>query len=91
MSQLQGDLDEGIGAGATLFDQALPEAIEGDDVGVDVVCQGLGHHQRAGDGRLTLRHRTRGTKTRRISPFHLGSLMYLIKEPQFLISFEDLR
>lgn len=71
MSQLQGDLDEGIGAGTTLFDQALPKAVEGDDVGVDVVCQGLGHHQRAGDGRLTLKHRTRGTKTLN-QPISLG-------------------
>ena len=56
VGQLQGDLDEGVRAGAALLDQALPKVTEGDDVRVHVLSQCLGHGQRALDHLLTLGH-----------------------------------
>lgn len=54
MSQLQGDLDEGIGAGAALLDQTLAKVIEGENVRVHIVSQTPGHCQRALDDLLAL-------------------------------------
>ncbi|TNN87960.1 hypothetical protein EYF80_001924 [Liparis tanakae] len=54
VSQLQGDLDEGIGAGAALLDQTLAKVIEGENVRVHIVSQTPGHCQRALDDLLAL-------------------------------------
>lgn len=59
VGELQGDLDEGVRTGLTLLDQAFPKILEGNDVGVDVVGQGLSHWQRVGDHRLALRKKKR--------------------------------
>ena len=56
VSQLQGDLDEGVGAGAALLDQALPKVTKGDDVRVHVLSQRPGNGQRALNHLLTLGH-----------------------------------
>lgn len=59
MSQLQGDLDEGVRAGAALLDKALAKVIEGENVAVHVISQSLSQCQRALDHILALREHTR--------------------------------
>lgn len=54
MGQLEGNLDEGIGTGAALLDQAFAKVIKGENVRVHVVSQSCGHCQRTLDDFLAL-------------------------------------
>lgn len=54
VSQLQGDLYEGIRADAKLLDLSFTKVSEGEDVTVHVICQSLGYSQRAALLRLNL-------------------------------------
>lgn len=82
VGELQGDLDEGVGAGPALLDQPLPEVGELEAAEVHVVGQRLGHAVRALDGGLALRGHTAvavgtgtkrpGTGTPRVSPAPTG-------------------
>lgn len=54
VSQLQGDLDEGIWTGAALLNQTLAKVIEGDNVAVHIISQRPGDCQRALDNLLAL-------------------------------------
>lgn len=43
MGQLQGNLDEGIGAGPALLYLAFSKLTEGNDVGINIISQVLGN------------------------------------------------
>lgn len=54
VSQLQGDLHEGVGAGPALLDEAFAKGEELEAVQLHVIGQRLGHLVGALDGRLAL-------------------------------------
>lgn len=54
MSQLQGNLDEGIWTCAALLNQTLSKLSKGKTVTVHVICQSPGHCQRALNDLLAL-------------------------------------
>lgn len=57
MGQLKGNLDEGIRTSAALLNQTFAKVIKGENVRVDVVCQGCGHCQRVLDDFLALKEK----------------------------------
>lgn len=55
MGQLQGDLDEGIGAGPALLYFAFSKLSEGNDVGINIIRQVLGNCEGVLNDLLTLK------------------------------------
>lgn len=82
VGQLQGDLDEGIRTGAALLNQTLAKVIEGDDVGVHIVSQGLSHFQRAVDDFLALKEQTESLQTEPMTAHFMSNILtaFLLKK-----------
>lgn len=82
VGQLQGDLDEGIRTGAALLNQTLAKVIEGDDVGVHIVSQGLSHFQRAVDDFLALKEQTESLQTEPMTAYFMSNILtaFLLKK-----------
>lgn len=73
MGQLQGELDEGIGAGAALLYFAFSKVREGNDVGINIVSQVLGNCEGVLNDLLALKE-----KTNTVSSFLITSQMGII-------------
>lgn len=82
VGQLQGDLDEGIRTGAALLNQTLAKVIEGDDVGVHIVSQGLSDFQRALDDFLALTEQTESLQTEPMTVYFMSNILtaFLLKK-----------